>query len=117
MHRPLATLRLVLVCSVFLASLANAQPAVRGNTPPAANLPEQNATGLLRRAQLAAERLDYSGTFVYQQGTQMRTSRITHVLDGRVEREKLELLDGNPREYVRTNDEIVSYLPESRTLL
>lgn len=117
MHRPLATLRLVLVCSVFLAPFVHAQTAVRASTHQSVSPAEQDAASLLRRSRLAAERLDYSGTFVYQQGSQIRTSRITHVLDGRTEREKLELLDGSPREYIRTNDEIVSYLPESRTLL
>lgn len=71
----------------------------------------------LHRIQLAAQRVNYSGTFVYQQANQVRTSRITHLLDGKNELEKLEILDGKPREYIRTNDEIVCYLPETRTLI
>lgn len=47
----------------------------------------------------------------------MRTSRITHVHDGRNEVEKLEILDGKPREYMRNNDEVICYVPETRTLL
>lgn len=46
----------------------------------------------------------------------MRTSRITHLLDGKNEIEKLEVLDGKPREYIRTNDEVICYVPESKTL-
>jgi sigma-E factor negative regulatory protein RseB len=71
----------------------------------------------LQKIHLAAQKLDYSGTFVYQQANQVRTSRITHILDGRKEVEKLEVLDGKPREYIRSNDEIVCYLPETKTLL
>ena len=71
----------------------------------------------LTKIQSAAHRLNYSGTFVYQQGDQVRTSRIAHVVDGKNEIEKLEVLDGKPREYIRNNEEIVYYLPESKTLL
>lgn len=71
----------------------------------------------LKKIQAAAVRLSYSGTFVYQQGTQFRTSRITHVKRGKNEYEKLEVLDGKPREYIRTNDEIICYVPDSKTLL
>lgn len=77
----------------------------------------QEAQLWLKKIQSAAQGLNYSGTFVYQQGNQMRTSRITHLLDGVNEIEKLEILDGQPREYIRTNDEVICYVPEARTLL
>jgi sigma-E factor negative regulatory protein RseB len=72
---------------------------------------------LLRKIQSAAQRLNYSGTFVYQQANQVRTSRITHVADGKNELEKLEVLDGKPREYIRNNEEIICYAPDIKTLL
>ncbi|MBI3731048.1 MAG: MucB/RseB C-terminal domain-containing protein [Burkholderiales bacterium] len=71
---------------------------------------------VLRKMQASAQKLNYSGTFVYQQASQIRTSRITHVLDGNNELEKLEILDGQPREYLRKNEEVTCYLPESKTL-
>lgn len=77
----------------------------------------KEAQAWLNKTQVAARTLDYSGIFVYQQGGLVRTSRITHVLDGRNEIEKLEVLDGKPREFIRRNDEIVSYIPETKTLL
>lgn len=77
---------------------------------------KRDAQSWLRKIQLAAQRLNYSGTFVYQQGNQMRTSRITHLLDGRNEIEKLEILDGRPREYIRKNEEVICYVPEARML-
>ncbi len=70
----------------------------------------------LKKMQHAAQKLNYSGTFVYQQGSQIRTSRITHILDGNAELEKLEILDGQPREYLRKNDEVACYLPNSKTI-
>ncbi|TFV90313.1 transcriptional regulator [Oxalobacteraceae bacterium OM1] len=77
----------------------------------------RDAQAWLKKIQSAAQKLNYSGTFVYQQASQFRTSRITHVLDGRSEIEKLEILDGKPREYIRNNDEVICYVPEARTLL
>lgn len=87
------------------------------------NMPTEKAAGsheaqlLLKKIQVAAQRLNYTGTFIYQQGNLMRTSRITHLLDGHNEIERLEVLDGRPREYIRNNEEITSYIPETRTLL
>jgi sigma-E factor negative regulatory protein RseB len=77
----------------------------------------RDAQSWLKKIQVAAQRLNYSGTFVYQQANQMRTSRITHIQDGRNEIEKLEILDGKPREYIRNNEEVICYAPESKTLL
>lgn len=76
-----------------------------------------DAQAWLRKIHLAAQKLNYSGTFVYQQAAQIRTSRITHVLEGKDEREKLEILDGKPREFIRHNEEIVCFVPELKTLL
>lgn len=71
----------------------------------------------LKKIQAGAQKLNYSGTFVYQQADQMRTSRITHLVDGKNETEKLEILDGKPREYIRRNEEISYYLPETKTIV
>lgn len=76
-----------------------------------------DAQRLLHRMQSAAQKVNFSGILVYQQGSQVRTSRITHLQDGKNEIEKLEILDGTPREYLRKNDEIVCYLPDVHTLL
>jgi sigma-E factor negative regulatory protein RseB len=78
---------------------------------------KREAQAWLKKVQGAAVQLSYSGTFVYQQGEQFRTSRITHVKSGKNEYEKLEVLDGKPREYIRTNDEIICYVPDSKSLL
>lgn len=71
----------------------------------------------LQRVAEAAQKLDYTGVFVYQSGKQSETSRITHLVDGGTEHERLEVLDGSPREVVRVNDEVKCYLPESRLLI
>jgi sigma-E factor negative regulatory protein RseB len=73
----------------------------------------------LARIEQSAQKLNYSGTFVYlQQGGQPLTSRITHVVESNgAERERLELLDGAPVVIVRTNDEVRSYSPDTKTVL
>ena len=70
----------------------------------------------LRKIYRATEQLSYTGTFVYQQGDRAETSRITRLADASGGTEKLEVLDGTPREILRTRDEIRCYLPESRTV-
>jgi len=79
---------------------------------------DADAVQWLARIQQSAQKLNYSGTFVYlQQGGQPLTSRITHVVEGGAERERLELLDGAPVVIVRTNEEVRSYSPEAKTVL
>ena len=74
------------------------------------------ALALLRKIHLATQKLSYTGTFVYQQGAQTETSRITRVADAAGGIEKLEALDGAPREIVRTRDTVSCYLPDSRVV-
>jgi sigma-E factor negative regulatory protein RseB len=80
--------------------------------------PNLDAMQWLQKIQQAAQKLNYSGTFVYlQQGGQPQTSRVTHMVEGGVEKERLEMLEGAPVVVVRTNDEVRSYLPDSKTVL
>ncbi|HNO88683.1 MAG TPA: MucB/RseB C-terminal domain-containing protein, partial [Rhodocyclaceae bacterium] len=58
-----------------------------------------------------------SGTFTYQHGKTVETSRIAHLVDGSGEFERLEALDGSPREVVRSNDQVQCYLPDQRMLI
>ena len=60
----------------------------------------------LRKMQDAAQKLSYSGTFVYQNAGRSETSRITRLVDAGGDIEKLEVMDGVPREIVRTRDTV-----------
>ncbi len=85
----------------------------------AALLQAQSAPGAdewLGRIYRATQDLSYSGVFVYQQGGHTETSRITRLADAKGGTEKLEVLDGAPREIVRTRDSVRCYLPDSRTI-
>jgi sigma-E factor negative regulatory protein RseB len=70
----------------------------------------------LDRIARAARQLNYTGTFVYQHGDQVETSRITHYFDRTGEYEKLETLDGPKREIIRNNNEILTYDIDHRVL-
>jgi sigma-E factor negative regulatory protein RseB len=75
-----------------------------------------DAAHWLTRMASAARELTYSGTFVHQFGPRMETMRIAHLFDDKGEIEKLETLDGPPREVVRENETVHCYFPESRVV-
>ncbi len=76
-----------------------------------------DAAAWLQKMVVAAQKLNYTGTFVYQSGGSAETSRITHVVGANGEQEKLEVLDGSPREVLRTNDEVKCFLPDDKTVI
>jgi sigma-E factor negative regulatory protein RseB len=77
---------------------------------------DTSALGWLQRVYAAGQKLSYTGTFVYQQGQMVETSRIVHLMEASGPHERLETLDGVPREIVRTGDRVVCYLPASMTV-
>jgi len=70
----------------------------------------------LQRIYSATQRLSYTGTFVYHHDDQVETSRITRLVVASGPVEKLEILDGMPREIIRSRDQVVCYLPSIMTI-
>lgn len=89
---------------LLLAGLAHASPS-------------QDAIAWLAKVSAASQTLSYSGTFVYQTGRTTETSRIAHISDASGEHERLETLDGPPREIVRSNGEVRFYLPQEKIII
>lgn len=80
----------------------------------AADVAQQtDALGWLKKSAAAAHQLNYSGTYVYQYGDYLETSKITHIKDESGEHEKLEALDGSPREVIRNNEEVLCFEPDN----
>lgn len=78
----------------------------------------QEAFALLKKIANATRQFNYSGTFVYQHGGKSETSRIVHYVNNAGgEFEKLEALDGPPREVIRNNDQLTCYLPNLKTVI
>jgi sigma-E factor negative regulatory protein RseB len=72
---------------------------------------------ILRWIQSGAERQNYAGTIIYQEGPHLRSARLVHVFDAGVSLEKLQPLDGSPREYLRRADEVQCLMPETRKVM
>lgn len=105
----LTTLTAVLLLSgVAALSVARAQ----GSAEPA----ERTELQWLQAIQTAAQRLNYVGTIVYQRGAAVQSSRIVHYFDGSVSHERLLLLDGKQREYIRRDTEVQCLYPDSRRM-
>jgi len=72
---------------------------------------------LLLKMQDAARTLDYSGIYTYQQGSTVLSTRVVHIVDGTGERERISMLDGQRREYIRHNDTTQCLLPDHKVVL
>ena len=90
----------------YAFAIALASGAVQAQAP--------ETLGLLRKMHDATQKLSYKGTFVYQNGSRSETSRITRYVDAQGDVERLEVMDGVPREIVRTKDTVRCYLPGAR---
>jgi len=96
----------VIAARVLVAAAVLAAGAAEAQSP--------ETLAWLRKMYEASQKLSYTGTFVYQQGARSETSRITRYGAGDIER--LEVLDGMPREIVRTRDTVRCYLPDSKVV-
>jgi sigma-E factor negative regulatory protein RseB len=72
---------------------------------------------LLQRIAQGSRQLTYSGTFVYRSGGKVDTSRIAHSLTDGIEVERIEALDGSPREVLRSGNEVKCFFPEERLVI
>ena len=96
--------------SRLLATVCAAGSLLYGAAAWAQSNPE--ALQWLQRIYSATDSLSYTGTFVYQHGDHVETSRITRIVDGTGVHERVETLDGPQREIVRNNEEVKCYLPK-----
>ena len=85
--------------------------------PVLAEPPGNAALQLLEKMATASQKLTYSGVFIYQSGNQSETSRIVHLVENGDQLERLEVLEGSPREVIRRNEEVRCLLPESKLMI
>jgi len=71
----------------------------------------------LQRIVDAPRKHNYTGIFVYSSGGHMETSRVVHMVNNEGEFERIEVLDGSPREVIRNNDEVRCYFPDRKTVV
>jgi sigma-E factor negative regulatory protein RseB len=72
---------------------------------------------LLQKIAQGSRQLTYSGTFVYRSGQRVDTSRIVHAVIGGIEVERIEALDGSPREVMRAGTEVKCFFPDENLLI
>jgi len=113
-----AALRLAAFVSLTLLSL---NPALAQVSPPVAAAStvvgpgELGISEWLTRMHGASRQRTYIGTFVVSAGANMSSAKIWHVCTGDLQMERVESLSGQPRSTFRRNDQVITFLPGSRT--
>ncbi len=75
---------------------------------------ERSLADWLTRTHEASRRRAYTGTFVVSAGNSMASARMWHVCDGTQQLERVETLTGARRTTLRRNDEVITFVPETR---
>ena len=70
----------------------------------------------LNRAAAAAKQQNYSGVYVYHHGEHVEVLRVLHRTDATGELEKVEVLDGTPRKFLRVNNDVYCHLPDGKNV-
>lgn len=102
--------------SLFLALCLTAAAATAQTSDNTLN--RRDAAAWLNKIHRAAQRENYVGTLIYQRGSVIHASKIQHYSDlMQNEYERLETLDGKPREVLRQNDVVHSLIPEAKLVV
>ncbi|BAO81569.1 negative regulator of sigma E activity [Serpentinimonas raichei] len=100
---------------VHAQSAAAVAPASAGSAGASQSGVTQQSIGYwLDRLHQASRNRAYVGTFVFSNGTEIASSKIWHVCDGRQQFERIEALTGAPRITMRRNDEVAIFLPAQK---
>lgn len=77
---------------------------------------ERTVSEWLTRMHDASRQRNYIGTFVVTSSAEMSSARIWHACDGQRQVERIESLSGARRSTFRRDDEVLTFLPETRTV-
>lgn len=95
-------------CAVVGALVVCAAPRARG---------ADDARAWLERMHQALTKSNYEGTFFHLSEGRVETMHIVHRMKAGHMTERLQSLDGSGREFVRSNDQLICYLPDQHTVL
>jgi sigma-E factor negative regulatory protein RseB len=70
----------------------------------------------LNRAAAAAKLQNYSGVYVYHHGEHVEVLRVSHRTHAKGEMEKVEVMDGTPRQFLRINNDVYCHLPDGKNV-
>nr|MDP2191955.1 MucB/RseB C-terminal domain-containing protein [Rhodoferax sp.] len=97
--------------------VAQTQFPSAASTLVAGKVADRSVSDWLMRTHEASRRRAYIGTFVVSAGDTLSSARIWHVCDGEQQMERVESLTGAPRSTFRRNDQVLTFLPESRVVV
>ncbi|NDU85180.1 MAG: hypothetical protein G3H99_01000 [Ferrovum sp.] len=72
---------------------------------------QEDGLRILRQMGTAAHDQAYSGVYVMQRGSVMESAHVAHAVINGVERTRVDILDGHPRQIIRTAEETRCYYP------
>ena len=101
-----ARIPLLILSALLLVPMLATEPALA-----------EDGLALLNRIAQGSRQLTYSGVFVYRSGGRVDISRIAHSVSDGVEVERIEALDGSPREVLRAGSEVKCFFPEEKLLI
>ena len=102
---------------LLLASQASAGSNKPADPRPADGRAERTVSEWLSRMHDASRQRNYIGTFVVSSSSgAMSSARIWHACDGYHQVERIESLSGERRSTFRRDDEVLTFLPESKTV-
>ncbi len=70
----------------------------------------------LNRAAAAAKQQNYSGVYVYHHGEHVEVLRVLHRTDATGELEKIEVMDGTSRQFLRINNDVYCHLADGKSV-
>jgi len=91
-----------------------------GSVPAMAAEPEsspESAAALIKSMSNALKTLNYEGTFVHMQGSNIRSMHILHSSNAKGELERMTSLDGEAREVVRNHKKVTCIFPGSEQVV
>ena len=116
-RRRLARGALVLASGAFTLVAAQVLAAPALPDPRPSDRHERSVTEWLARMQEASLQRSYVGTFVVSSSNgSMASARIWHACDGQRQVERIDTLSGEKRSTFRRDDEVLTFLPETRTV-
>ena len=116
-RRRLARGALALASGAFTLVLTQALAGPSMPDPRPSERHERSVTEWLSRMQEASRQRSYVGTFVVSSSNGgMASARIWHACDGQRQVERIDTLSGEKRSTFRRDDEVLTFLPEARTV-
>lgn len=84
---------------------------------PASVLANDSAMDWLMKMNMAVQEKNYDGIFVYRHGDQLESMRIIHRSLNGSQRERLVSLNGEAREVIRNDRDVICYLPSKKSVV